>query len=116
MSKVLGPEWTSEKLVKNYFKLKEGQNYIQRITLLLAMAAFSESLPSDVVRETFIPIMVVLSKDPVPNVRFNVAKTAYQIKKHHKKVVDVSEITNALKADKDDDVKYFTKQAMALRV
>ena len=102
--------------MENYFKLKDGQNYIQRITLLLAMAAFSESLPSDVVKECFIPIMIKLTKDPVPNVRFNVSKTAYQIKKHHKTEVDVSEITRALKSDKDDDVKYFTKQAMCLRV
>jgi hypothetical protein len=39
------------------------------------MAALASVLPPDVVRRMFLPVIVTLQQDPVPNIRMNVAKT-----------------------------------------
>ena len=49
-------------------------NYLHRMTPLLGIASLGGILPVDGVRRQFIPVLVALSKDKVPNVRLNVAK------------------------------------------
>ena len=39
------------------------------------MAALSPVLSADVIKRMFLPVLITLSQDPVPNVRMNVAKT-----------------------------------------
>jgi hypothetical protein len=39
------------------------------------MASLSKVVPADIVKKQFLPVLIALSADPVPNIRINVAKS-----------------------------------------
>ena len=65
-----------------------------------------------------------MSKDKIPNIRLNVAKTIYSIRQRiqsgqlgpieNQVESDLLSILNDLKSDEDDDVKYYSKRAIAM--
>lgn len=50
-------------------------NYLHRMTTLFAINVLVEVCSYEVIKETMLPVVLKLAKDPVPNVRFNVAKS-----------------------------------------
>ena len=50
-------------------------NYLHRMTTLFAVNLLVEACSGDVIKDTMLPVVLKLAKDPVPNVRFNVAKS-----------------------------------------
>jgi len=58
-------------------ELKDEQNYLHRLTPLFAMAELSKVLAADCIKKNFIPVLQQMSKDKVPNIRLNVAKTIH---------------------------------------
>lgn len=50
-------------------------NYLQRLTPLFGMSALCSVLNVDVIKKMFLPVMMTLANDPIPNIRINVAKT-----------------------------------------
>jgi serine/threonine-protein phosphatase 2A regulatory subunit A len=77
-------------------------------------------LSPQVIHKQILPIFVKMSKDPVPNVRFNVAKSLEIVipllKKNNLANVVNDEIKPELikmSSDVDGDVRYFSQKAMA---
>ena len=50
-------------------------NYLHRMTTLFAVNVLGEVCSAEVIKDTMLPVVLKLAKDPVPNVRFNVAKS-----------------------------------------
>ena len=81
------------------------------------MAILAGVLPIDVIRRMFLPVLVTLQQDPVPNIRMNVAKTINQIIPALKGAPDVEDkmrqiVRDLANNDQDNDVKYFAQRAI----
>ena len=66
-----------------------------------------------------LPVVGGMVSDPIPNIRFNVAKTLGSIVPHllpsHKKVVEdqIKTFLEKMVQDSDQDVRYYAKQSLA---
>jgi serine/threonine-protein phosphatase 2A regulatory subunit A len=68
-----------------------------------------------VIAETMLPLVLRMASDPVPNIRFNVAKTLQtmaQIVGPEIAEARIRSVLNKLAEDTDHDVKYFANQAL----
>jgi serine/threonine-protein phosphatase 2A regulatory subunit A len=66
------------KVIDNYNVDKQGYNY--RMCSLMSMNAVMANLSKDQVAQHIVPLFVKAMKDPIPNVRFSVAKIIKQQK------------------------------------
>lgn len=88
------------------------------MTALNAVGILSEVVGSEVVEESFVPLLTDrASKDPVPNVRFGSAKTLSQVLPFVKSEIKETKIRPCLsvladEAEKDKDVNFFATQAL----
>jgi len=78
------------------------------MTTLFAISALSEVIDGDVITDKMLPTVVKLSKDKVPNIRFNVAK-CLGIISSKVKINDLQQTIKPcllqLQNDRDSDVK-----------
>ena len=69
--------------------------------------------------EKMVPVTLSLVNDPIPNIRFNVAKTLERmiprLKAQHRAVLDtqIKPALENLAADSDHDVRFFASRAAA---
>ena len=61
-------------MLPKLLSLHVDKNYLHRLTPLFGMAALATAVPPDVIKRLFLPVLVTLQQDPVPNIRMNVAK------------------------------------------
>lgn len=72
------------------------------------------------VKDDVLPTLLMLAKDPIPNIRFNVAKSlesvAPLLKKSQAQVVkdQIKPALSKLADDTDPDVQHFGKRALAV--
>ena len=91
LTEVFGAQWAVTHVIPKLLSLHVHANYLHRLTPLFGMAALSSVVPADVMRRMFIPVLVTLQHDPVPNIRMNVAKTIQQILPNAKSAGDLEE-------------------------
>lgn len=80
----------------------------------------AEALSIQVIREDVLPTVISLSNDPIPNIRFNVAKsleTLVPLLKNNESTSGLYETTvkpalEKLSEDVDGDVKFFACRAL----
>jgi len=121
LTKIFGSAWCERNVLKKLLEMRLEQNYLYRLTTLFGIAELSEVLNMQFVKKSFIPVLQQTSKDKIPNIRMNVAKTIHKIRKklYSAQVTQVEsqidqeliQILNDLKGDEDDDVKFFTRKA-----
>ena len=75
----------------------------------------------EVIQQQLLPILTQLVSDPIPNIRFNVAKSLEVIidvlKKHHLQNVindTVRPLLQKLEEDADAEVKFYSKRAISV--
>jgi serine/threonine-protein phosphatase 2A regulatory subunit A len=71
----------------------------------------------DVINNTFLPLVIRLAQDPVPNIRFNVAKTIHTLIPLLDSAAAQQKVKPTLSKlfdDTDRDVKFFASQALQL--
>ena len=90
-------------------------NYLYRMTSLYAIAALGPIVGTEVLCSSMLPLVLAMGADPVPNVRFNVAKTLRQLLP----LLDATTIAErvrpcllTLAEDSDSDASYFANQAL----
>jgi serine/threonine-protein phosphatase 2A regulatory subunit A len=78
-----------------------------------------ENLSTNIVIEYMLPLVLTLANDPIPNIRFNVAKalqdlTSFLVHAERSDLVETSikPILIGLKNDQDIDVQYFSIKAL----
>lgn len=74
-----------------------------------------EVVSAETVKQKFMPMLQTMHKDPVANVRLNVAKTLQALQKQIKQLKEnqdhTRQILKNLSTDKDIDVKHFAERA-----
>ena len=117
LTKVFGVEWSAENIVPKVMLLYGHSNYLFRLTALASVQALSTVHSKEVLQTQMLPLVIQACQDPVPNIRFNVAKTLKELSKR----VDREDIDGHIKPaltglanDKDIDVCYFAKDALAV--
>ena len=90
LTEVFGVEWASSSILPKVASMGQQPNYLYRMTtcfaisvsqvcafviILLIYQTLSPVLTLDIINESILPIMERLVGDPIPNIRFNVAKS-----------------------------------------
>ncbi|KAI0655077.1 ARM repeat-containing protein [Cubamyces menziesii] len=120
LTEVFGVDWAKEQIVPKVVGMGQHPNYLYRMTTVQAIMTISPSLTLDIVRGDILEMLLQLAGDPIPNIRFNVAKALETIATSfgdtpqgrqlvQQKIVPVLE---ALKNDQDADVRFFASRAL----
>jgi serine/threonine-protein phosphatase 2A regulatory subunit A len=91
LTEIFGPQWAVTHVIPKLLSLHVDKNYLHRLTPLFGIASLASVLPPDVVRRMFLPVIVTLQQDPVPNIRMNVAKTIQQVQPNIKGNLDIED-------------------------
>ncbi|KAH8120343.1 ARM repeat-containing protein [Phellopilus nigrolimitatus] len=120
LTEVFGVEWSKNTIVPKVLAMGSHPNYLFRMTTVLAITTMAPSLNLDVIKDPVLQTLLSLVTDPIPNIRFNVAKslevlvTTYgsapegQVLAKEKIVPAVQSLQN----DSDADVRYFANRAL----
>lgn len=115
----LGQRWSEVNIIPQLQTLAEHKNYLYRITAILSMRALAEVSGRDFIDKHLVPMVVKLTSDPVPNVRFNAAKTILVINQVVGNNTPASfdgqlqPCLYRLLQDEDPDVKFFAQKAVS---
>jgi len=117
LAEEFGAEWAQNTIIPEILQLINNPNYLHRQTILKAIAALAPIVGTDITCSKMLPVVMEASKDRVPNIRFNVAKTIQDFL--DARVVENSVIQQTIKPclqelveDSDIDVRYFATAAL----
>lgn len=127
LSAQFGAEWTLENILPQIEEMSRHKSFSQRMTSLYAVQALLKSLPRDSISDRVVPLVLRMAHDPVPNVRFTVAKAlaaaigsslaAGAVSKGVPMESEVLRTLGSLGADSDKDVRFYaSKVSQALMV
>ena len=91
LTEIFGPQWAVTHVIPKLLSLHVDKNYLHRLTPLFGMATLATVLPPDVIRRMFVPVIITLQQDPVPNIRMNVAKSIQQMYPTIKNQLDIED-------------------------
>jgi len=118
LSQVFGPQWAQGTILPKVISMCTHPNYLYRMTTLFAIGELSEVLTPQVIVDVMLPVVCSSVSDPIPNIRFNVAKTLekmipYLLPKQ-KKVVEeqIKAALEKMSQDTDQDVRYYANHAL----
>lgn len=121
LTEVFGVEWANSTIVPKVLQMGGHPNYLYRMTTVFAITTIAPSLSAQVIEGPVLSTILSLVQDPIPNIRFNVAKSlevlatvlATEGPRGHditqKRIVPAVE---ALKGDPDADVRFFANRAL----
>ncbi|ODQ64162.1 ARM repeat-containing protein [Nadsonia fulvescens var. elongata DSM 6958] len=75
LTKVFGVSWAKEEILPHIIVVGSDSNYLYRLTALFAVTALIPVVDEQVIQESILPFITELINDPIPNIRFNVAKS-----------------------------------------
>ena len=117
LTEVFGVEWSAQNIVPKVMLLYGHSNYLFRLTALASVQALASVHGKEVLRNDMLPLVIRATQDPVPNIRFNVAKTLRSLAGK----LDVDDVQSqvrpalaTLAGDNDIDVKYFATEALSV--
>ncbi|PVU98907.1 hypothetical protein BB559_001177 [Furculomyces boomerangus] len=116
---VFGVEWACKSIIPKIMAMANHPNYLYRITTIFAITTLAPTVSSAVIRDLVLPTVETLMNDPIPNIRFNVAKSLEALTPVLKSdaatssLVDtkVKAILKKLSEDPDQDVRFFANKA-----
>ncbi len=110
---LLGSEWSVQYLLPRVKRVMEHQSYLRRMNAVRALSLMATAMDAHTAQWEILPMLLEMHCDPVPNVRFNVAKglgmigpmlpTSYE--------GQIVPILTLMMEDPDRDVRYFATQA-----
>jgi len=113
---VFGVDWARTQLLPAVFAATQTHsNFLYRMTSLSAVSTLSSTVGQETLTQVMLPVVLRMRDDPVPNIRFNVAKTLQLLISHLDSGVvqtQVEPCLRTLKEDSDKDVRYFAGQAL----
>lgn len=118
LSEVLGLAWCEANVVPQLQALLTHKNYLYRISAMLCAATLATVAGAQLLEKHLVPMVVRMASDPVPNVRFNAAKTIQAMHKTCATASPDSLESNLLPclrrlcADEDPDVRYFAGRSL----
>lgn len=64
-------------MLKQMLDLRLETNYLHRLTVCFGIAELTEVINMQIVKKSFIPVLQMMGKDKIPNIRMNVAKAIF---------------------------------------
>ena len=115
LSEIFGAEWATKNVVPRVLEQVSHEQYLCRMTVLHSVEELNHVLSPDTVEASLVPAVLILAKDPVANVRFNVAKTLGRVgpKLSSSSAGKIKETLLSLSKDPDSDCKYYAAQALS---
>lgn len=119
LSEVLGHTWCESHVVPQLQALLNHKNYLYRISAMLCASTLAEVAAGPLLDQHLVPMVLRMASDPVPNVRFNAAKTIQALQKTCMSAAPEAiqehllPCLERLVLDQDPDVKFFAKKAMS---
>ena len=115
-----GEQWSCQQLVPRLESMHSHTNYLQRMTALYGVQVLARSLSRDTLETTLLPSVLELAIDPVPNVRFTVARTLEVVVRESGGLDsgakgsglgrEIVSALNKLLSDSDKDVRFFAEK------
>mmetsp|Transcript_29177 Transcript_29177/g.28909 ORF Transcript_29177/g.28909 Transcript_29177/m.28909 type:complete len:223 (-) Transcript_29177:6-674(-) len=107
--------WVEEKLLDEVLEGHTSESHIKRLSTIFTLKAIIGTISPEKIISTIVPVLVRLSSDAVPNIRFNVAKIIKEISPILKDAGTRDQIKTSLRMlnkDEDRDVRFFTDQTL----
>ncbi|KND03739.1 protein phosphatase 2A structural subunit TPD3 [Spizellomyces punctatus DAOM BR117] len=118
LTEVFGVEWAKQTIIPKILQMAQHQNYLYRMTTVFALTTLAHASNGETLREFILPTIGNLANDPIPNIRFNVAKSLEQIIPLARKANLSTAVNDQIKPalaklaeDSDVDVRYFAQRA-----
>ncbi|WRT64344.1 uncharacterized protein IL334_001276 [Kwoniella shivajii] len=119
LTDVFGVEWAKSTIIPKVLEMGDHQNYLYRMTTIFAITTMAPSLNVQIIRDTVLQSALNLASDPIPNIRFNVAKcletlAAVLASNPEGQEIISRKVIPALKKlqdDSDADVRFFATKA-----
>ncbi|KAI7827721.1 protein phosphatase regulatory subunit Paa1 [Kickxella alabastrina] len=75
LTEVFGVDWARATIIPKILAMATHPNYLYRMTTIFAITTIAPSVTAEIVRDLILPALEGLVNDPIPNIRFNVAKS-----------------------------------------
>ncbi|KAL3782012.1 hypothetical protein ACHAW5_004531 [Stephanodiscus triporus] len=113
LTALLGSEWAVQNLLPRVKQMMEHQSYLRRMNAVRALSLMATAMDAHTAQWEILPILLEMHCDPVPNVRFNVAKGLGMIGPLFQSSYEgqILPILTLMMDDPDRDVRYFATQA-----
>jgi serine/threonine-protein phosphatase 2A regulatory subunit A len=110
---LLGSEWSVHNLLPRVKQVMEHQSYLRRMNAVRALSLMATVMDAHTAQWEILPMLLEMHCDPVPNVRFNVAKGLGMIGPMLQTSYEgqIVPILTLMMEDPDRDVRYFATQA-----
>jgi serine/threonine-protein phosphatase 2A regulatory subunit A len=122
LTELFGEAWAVEHAIPRIERMCEYKNYLRRTTALYALQVIIRSLSAGTIEKFVLPLVLQLSTDPVPNIRFVAARTLQLIalrlanrtcgQASQRASEDISASLAKLLVDSDRDVKFHATEVM----
>ncbi|KIK71015.1 hypothetical protein GYMLUDRAFT_254306 [Collybiopsis luxurians FD-317 M1] len=120
LTDVFGVEWSRAAIVPKIMGMGQHPNYLFRMTTVQAITIIMPSLNLEIVRSEIVESLLQLASDPIPNIRFNVAKSLEVLATTHGNTPEgkafvqqrIIPVLEQQKNDQDADVRYFAARAL----
>ncbi|CAN6650688.1 protein phosphatase PP2A regulatory subunit A [Trichomonascus vanleenenianus] len=119
LTQVFGAKWAREEIIPHILIVGVNANYLYRLTALFAVTTLIPVMDEETITNSILTFVLELIHDPIPNIRFNVAKSlqvlAETIHNSDSKQLISSTIRPKLESLEDDtdvDVRYFAKKSL----
>ncbi|KAJ2781266.1 protein phosphatase 2A structural subunit [Coemansia javaensis] len=121
LTEVFGVDWARATIIPKILAMATHPNYLYRMTTIFAITTIAPSVTPAIVRDLVLPALEGLVNDPIPNIRFNVAKsleplTAVLRTSPETAPLEASAVRPTLarmEEDPDPDVRYFAHRTLA---
>lgn len=124
LTDVFGVEWARQTIIPKVLNMGVHPNYLYRMTTIFAITTMAPSLNTAAISDSVLETVLSLTEDPIPNIRFNVAK-AFEVlasvlsqEPAGRSVVSAKVLPalEKLKEDLDADVRFFAGKALTVAV
>ncbi|OZJ05350.1 hypothetical protein BZG36_01553 [Bifiguratus adelaidae] len=121
LTEVFGVDWAKEAIIPKVLEISTSPtNYLYRMTGINAITIMAQAVTPEVIKDQILPSVRLLVNDPIPNIRFNVAKSLETIAPLLKQSPDTSGLIESdvkpdlikLTEDSDNDVRFFAQRAL----
>lgn len=120
LTDVFGVEWARQTIIPKVLQMGSHPNYLYRMTTIFAITTMAPSLNTDAITDNVLETVTQMVDDPIPNIRFNVAKAFEVLAAVLNQTAPGRELTQSrivpglekLKDDTDADVRYFAQKAL----
>lgn len=111
---LFGVDWATQALAPVILQFKGNANYLIRQVTLMCVNHLQGFIPMNILVKHFLPVVLHMSNDRVPNVKFMVAKTLLLFVGTNEPKINqqIQACLKTLSNDADTDVKYFACMAL----